>query len=283
MWALNATPAGGRVELKLTRHAARARLSVTDGRGVSRPAVAGEPPTAPPPLPGDLPHPRGTETPLDPMELRSTLERQGGSFHIEPPAAQQGMRYVLELPLRAVSAGPPAHHELPQPGAADTPQQALQGLSVLVIDDNADARESLAMLLSSEGGEVLSFGSGRDALAWLASRPTVQWPGLMVCDIVLDDEDGHAVMHQVRRLEDERRVPLEQRMPAVALTGLSQPGDRVRALMAGFQEHLVKPVEPEALVRSLHALAGRGIDTSPGDLPPPGPLPPPSPRQEMHR
>ena len=298
VWALNATPVGGRVEIKLERADGRARLSVMDGRdgAVGFPATpspdvstsafaapAGNAAAAPVTTGTSLPQPHGTDTPLDPMELRSTIERQGGSFAIEPPGALKGMRYVVELPLRAVAAEPPP----PRLGERDhgIPQDPLQGLGVMVLDDHADARDALGMVLSAEGANVLSFGRGSDAVAWLASHPSAQWPDLFVCDIMLDGEDGHAVMHSVRQLEDERRVALDARMPSVALTGLAEPGDRLRALMAGFQVHLAKPVEPGKLVHTLYTLAGRGGEPgTTGELPPGG-VPPTSftsPRREIH-
>jgi ATP-binding cassette subfamily B protein len=104
---------------------------------------------------------------------------------------------------------------------------------------------------------VLSFDSGQSAMGWLASHPSTQWPDLLLCDIMLGDEDGYSVMQRVRQLEAERGVPTDHRMPAVALTGLAQPDDRVRALMAGFQVHLVKPIESHELVFTLYTLAGR--------------------------
>ncbi len=277
VWALQATPFGGRVALKLDRVDGRVRLSVTDGRD----GAEGAAPSRAPAMAGDPPQPHGTDKPLDPMQLRSTIERQGGRFHIEPPGSMQGMRYVLELPLRAIAA-----EAAPAPATPGIEgREPLQGLSVVVIDDNADARETLGMVLSLEGAEVLSFGRGEDAIAWLASQPRRQWPDVLLCDILLDGEDGHEVMHRVRHLEDERQVPLLERMPAVALTGLSGEHDRVRALMAGFQEHLAKPVEPGALVRTLQALAGRGpaADAGPADLSAPDTLPPvPPPSPETH-
>jgi ATP-binding cassette subfamily B protein len=280
VWALHATPVGGRVSLKLDRVEGRVRLAVTDGRDATASLGANGKPA---PVPGDLPQPHGTETPLDPMALRSTLERQGGSFHIEAPGSIKGMRYVMELPLRAVAATPApvaSTHEEPE---TPTPADPLQGLTVMVIDDNADARESLGMVLSVQGATVLSFGRGHDALSWLASHPGDQWPDLLVCDIMLDEEDGHAVMRGVREIEEVRNVPLLERMPSIALTGLAEAGDRTRALMAGFQVHLVKPVEPDELIQTLYNLAGRrGGDAAPDPLPPASTPPPTSPRREMH-
>jgi ATP-binding cassette subfamily B protein len=244
LWALDATPPNGRIELRLERHDGNARLSVTDGRH-ARAAAA---PPAPAPR-------RDGIAPLDPLTLRSTVERQGGTFTIEPPGSARGMRYVVELPLRAVDAEPvPALQG--RPDVTSLPH-ALDGLRVMTIDDQPDARESLKMLLELEGALVLPFGSGRAALDWLEQADGAEWPQVLVCDIALGDEDGHQVMRRVRQLEARRGVPLPQRLPAVALTGYAQPGDRVRSLMAGFQVHLAKPVDPRELASTLYALSGR--------------------------
>jgi len=252
MAALQATPVGGRMELKLERADAQARLTVSDGRAGNASAPArlpmlslvkpGEPVEAPP---------------LDPLRLRSIIERQGGRFAIEPPASTHGLSYVVELPLRAVAA--PTAQAASAPAEGPAAARVLDGLLIMAIDDHEDAREALCMLLELEGARVLAYAGARAALDWLAARPAPAWPRLMLCDISLGgDEDGYAVMREVRRLEAERGVPLGERLPAVALTGHAQPGDRIRALMAGFQVHLAKPVEPAELVSTLAALAGRG-------------------------
>lgn len=240
-WALQATPPGGRIELALTRSGNQARLSVTDGRHHTG--------TAERPMPFS---PEGDGTPIDPMQLRSTIERQGGSLVIEQAGALKGMRYVVELPLRAISV--PA---APAPAPASE-EQPLAGLTVMVVDDQADARDSLGMALSLDGAAVVPFGHGGEALAWLASQPTHAWPNAMLCDILLGpQEDGYAVMQRIRQLEEQRRLREEQRMPAIALTGLAEGGDRAQALAAGFQMHLSKPVELQTLVGALCAVTGR--------------------------
>ena len=252
--ALQATPAGGRIELKLERHAANARLAVSDGRHAAPPApppdkrARGEAQRREP-----VPPPDGA-TPLDPLQLRSTIERQGGRFSIEPPGSTHGMRYVIELPLRALDAERPA---LPAPEAAPA-ARSLDGLRVMCIDDRSDALESLQALLEDTGAAVLPFSTGRDATAWLERQPTALWPHLVLCDISLGDEDGHDVMRAVRRIEAKREVMLEQRVPAIALTGHAQSSDRVAALMAGFQVHLAKPVAAGELISTIVMLAGRG-------------------------
>lgn len=208
-------------------------------------------------------------TPLDPLALRSTIERQSGAFHVEEAAASHGMRYVIELPLRAVDAGAPpllmSHVATPGDG-----KPALLGMKVMTIDDQADARETLQLLLELEGAGVLTFAGGGEALQWLQDHGTGEWPHVIVCDIGLGDEDGHAVVSRIRQLEAERGLPLEHRVPAVALTGRAQPDDRIRALMAGFQVHLAKPVNPQELISTL-VMLGEGARSAPA-LPPPGSL-----------
>ena len=110
---------------------------------------------------------------------------------------------------------------------------------------------------------MLDFSTGRDALAYLEGRPANGWPQLMICDISLGDENGYAIVRRLRHVEAERGVPLDQRLPAVALTGHAHADDRIRALMAGFQVHLAKPVDADELVATLAALAGRAPEQAP--------------------
>jgi ATP-binding cassette subfamily B protein len=265
----------GRIELRLVRHEANARLTITDGRhaveapggrsGVARPESPVrlrlvQPRQADEP---ELPQPHGTDMPLDPLQLRSTIEREGGSFRIEAAGSTHGLRYVVELPLRATASerreAPPPPAEMPEdaPPPAELGAQPLAGLHLVTIDDRDDARESLQALLETDGAEVKGFESGRDAIEWLSQHGVGDWPHVLLCDIALGDEDGYAVMRHIRQLEQQRGVPLDQRMPAIALTGLAEQGDRMRALMAGFQMHLAKPVDPHELVSALTQLTGR--------------------------
>jgi ATP-binding cassette subfamily B protein len=270
--ALQATPVDGRIELRLERHEANARLTITDGRHelqtmrASAPAARPESPVRlrlvqPGAAAPNTPQPHGTETPMDPLQLRSTVERQGGEFHVVPPGSLHGLRYVIELPLRAVASDardtePPPEAEHDSAPVALGPQP-LAGLRVMSIDDRADAREALQQLLDGEGADVKLFASGTEALQWLEQHASVDWPQVLVCDIALGAEDGHQVMRRIRQIEQARNVPLDDRLPAIALTGLAQPGDRMRALMAGFQVHLAKPVDPHELVSALLTLSGR--------------------------
>jgi ATP-binding cassette subfamily B protein len=193
--------------------------------------------------------------PLDPLALRSTIERQGGTFETGF-ADGNGMAYVIELPLHSVAVARETTRARAPLARAHEP--LLGGLSVMCIDDQSDALESLALILRSEQARVLPFERGSTALDWLARNAADDWPDLLACDISLgEEEDGHAIMRRIRQMEAEREVPLDRRMPAVALTGHARPEDRLRALMAGFQIHLAKPIDPQILVETLARLAGR--------------------------
>jgi ATP-binding cassette subfamily B protein len=218
--------------LELRRREGQVVLDVADGRHLGAPEAA--------PLPR-----REGDTPLDPLAMRSIIERQGGRFDTVAPGPQHGLRYTLQLPLRAIDVVPWPLQPTPAEGE-------LAGLRLVCIDDQADARESLQALLGLEGAEVQAFASGREALTWLDALPPGQWPDGLLCDIALGDEDGHDVVRALRVLEQQRDTP--SRLPAIALSGLALPEDRARALAAGFQLHLAKPVDPGELVASIRAI-----------------------------
>ncbi len=241
LWAIRSTPRGGRITWTLDRHGPNARLSVTDARA----AGAGPAPEAA--------EDQEEGPPFDPLALRSAIEAQGGSFEVEPPSAGRGMRCVIELPLRAVKALP---GEGPDP-AVPGPVPPLAGLAVMVVEDNPDALETLQLLLEGEGARVMPFGGGPQALAWLRSHPASLWPRLLVCDLLLGELDGFELIGRLRQIEDARATSAPHRVCALALSGLAQPGDRDRALAAGFQLHLGKPVDAGELVAALGRLAGR--------------------------
>src|SRR5690606_29787967 len=120
---------------------------------------------------------------------------------------------------------------------------ALDGKRLLVVDDDEDARETLRALLEARGASVVSFAAGREALAHLRGCARADWPDLMISDIGLPEEDGYTLLRRVRALEAEHRIPLAERMPAIALTGYARSEDRVHALVAGFQAHVAKPAQ----------------------------------------
>jgi len=149
---------------------------------------------------------------------------------------------VVRLPARAVSeAVKPvriAHRPVPfGPGSAGL----LSGVSVLVVDDELDARELVAEAFKSAGAIVYMAASARDALGVIAAAK----PNVLVSDIGMADEDGYTLMRQVRLL------PAEQggQIPALALTAYARSTDAERAFDAGYQRHVTKPVDPFHLVQ----------------------------------
>jgi circadian clock protein KaiC len=131
---------------------------------------------------------------------------------------------------------------------------ALSGLHVLLVEDFDDAREAATEVLQRAGAEVVAVADAGQALAALGTRT----PNVIVCDMGLPGEDGFALMERVRALD--RPV---SRVPAVAFTAWGQPQDRGRAEKAGFQAHLLKPVEPRALVETVARVAGRTAGQTP--------------------
>jgi CheY-like chemotaxis protein len=136
--------------------------------------------------------------------------------------------------------------------------QRLDGLHVLVVEDNADGREVMTIMLEQAGARATAVGSVKEALAALESLQ----PDALVSDIGLPDEDGYALIRRIRSREAERGGFL----PAVAMTGYVRTEDRARVLAAGFQVHVPKPINPVELTAAIAAVAR---DPRRGSPPPP--------------
>jgi CheY-like chemotaxis protein len=171
--------------------------------------------------------------------LRRTLRvvKMRGSEHDVRPArlviARGGVRVEPDVALVS-----PAEEQL---------ASSLSGLRVLVVEDFADARESLIALLTRAGARTVAAGSASEARQVLAADGA---PDIIVCDVGLADEDGYSLLASLRRSGG----PLT-RVPAVALTAWGRPEDRERSTAAGFEAHLVKPVEAAILVSTLLGVA----------------------------
>ncbi len=129
----------------------------------------------------------------------------------------------------------------------------LDGVRVLVLDDEEMARELVVMILTQAGAETLMAASVAEALATLAALPPEQYPDVLISDLSMPDEDGYSLIRQLRQLAPERGG----RLPAIALTSYGRMEDRVRVLGAGFQAHVTKPVEAEELVTVIASLVTR--------------------------
>ncbi len=158
-----------------------------------------------------------------------------------------------EEPLPASAEAVPAE----DPPRAE-PQCLLDGIRVLVVEDEVDARDALSVIMSQAGATVTAVGTARDAL----SKLTAWRPDVLVCDIGLPAEDGYALIGKVRALGVDRGGSV----PAVALTAYAQASDRARALAAGFQAHVAKPCEPDQLLRVLARSVRRPREADPRTL-----------------
>jgi ATP-binding cassette, subfamily B, bacterial len=242
--AVQVSEQGGRIEARLDRAGGEARFLVAHGGGP--PLVLARLGTQEPPV-------LGTSHPFEVADLRNAAEDHHGRFTVQH-AKGVGTTYVLALPLRAVDA-PVDRHELPAlPQSAELP--SLEGRDILVVDDHEDAREVVTAVLEERGAAVEALGTAGAALDRLRGTATSAWPDLLVCDIGLPDMDGYALLRDVRALEAERDTPLADRIPAIALTGYAHAEDRTRALLAGFQIHLAKPVAPPELLAGIASLLG---------------------------
>ena len=130
----------------------------------------------------------------------------------------------------------------------------LEGLLVMVVEDNSDTREFLTILLERAGAGVTTFSSSRKALAALERMQ----PHILIIDIGLPDEDGYALLRKAQALLDQRG----EKVPAVALTGYSSVADRERCLLAGFEIHMPKPPGPTQLIDVIAKLTGRSEDSN---------------------
>ena len=179
--------------------------------------------------------------------VKHLVELHGGAVGCSSPGPGKGSTFVITLPLLAEPDAPAALPAAPEPAAAAAAQ-----LKVLVVDDNADAAETLGLLLAAQGHEVvIEHGS----LAALERARSVR-PDVCLLDIGLPDIDGREL---ARRL---RADPATGGATLIAITGYGQQQDREAALAAGFRHHLVKPVDVEVLLRLLGELDG-GDDAAP--------------------
>jgi CheY-like chemotaxis protein len=125
----------------------------------------------------------------------------------------------------------------------------IDGLHVLVVDDEPDGRQAMAYALEDQGARVTVVASAREALLAIESEV----PDVLVSDLAMPEEDGYALIRRVRALASDRGG----RLPAVAVTAECGAEDKVHALRAGFQLHLAKPVSPADVAAALALLARR--------------------------
>ena len=176
--------------------------------------------------------------------VRHLVELHAGSVEAHSEGEGKGSRFVVRLPTRVT-----ASNTKPEEAAVSTVPTMLSGVRLLVVDDEAGARELIANVLRGYGADVSLADSGQTALTKLFELR----PDVLVADLGMPDMDGYALIEQVRALDPD----FGGQTPAVAVTGYASPTDRLRALQAGYQNHVAKPVEPHELAVVIASLIGR--------------------------
>lgn len=181
--------------------------------------------------------------------VRSIAELHGGSARAESDGVGRGARFIIAFPLNSKTR--PLDVDAPE-GKRFSAHPTLVGLRVVVVEDDDDARELVATLLEGAGMKVTTAANVADALASIDA----QLPDLLVSDIGLPGASGHDLVRDIRA----RRPEDGGRIPAVALTAYAQAEDRQRALGAGFDLHVPKPIEPSELLAALAILAASRVN-----------------------
>jgi PAS domain S-box-containing protein len=186
--------------------------------------------------------------------VKHLVELHGGRVRAKSAGPGRGSTFCIELPLVIVHPPPGDAGRVHPRGQASTAaawadHPSLAGITVLAVDDEPDALNLVRRVLESCGARVVTAGSARDALALVAAER----PDMIVSDVGMPDEDGYDLIRRVRALPADRGG----RTPAAALTAFARAEDRTRALRAGYQTHVAKPVEPAELTAVVASLAVR--------------------------
>jgi PAS domain S-box-containing protein len=189
--------------------------------------------------------------------VRQLIELHGGTVRVKSPGLQMGSTFIVALPLMVVAPSAElATRQHPRVSnllvKMPKTKDALAQLRVLVVDDEPDARALVKRLLEKYGAVVTTTPSAIDAIEHVISGTF----DIVVSDIGMPDEDGYSLIRKIRQLSPAQHGAI----PAIALTAYARAEDRVRAIAAGFQMHVVKPVEPIELITMVASAAGRRIE-----------------------
>ncbi|HEY1921595.1 MAG TPA: ATP-binding protein [Tepidisphaeraceae bacterium] len=249
--AIKFTPRGGKVEVLLERVNSHIEITVTDtGQGIK---------------PEFLPHVFERFMQADATTTRQSgglglglaivkhlIELHGGQVRVKSAGEGQGATFSVALPLLVTKHEDPAREHPTAVKASSEINRSritLEGLKVLVVEDEPDARDLIARLLTDAKAEVITAESADQGMRKLRDSS----PDVLVSDIGLPRKDGYAFMREVRALAD----PKMGKTPAIALTAFARSEDRTRAMMAGYQVHMAKPIEPVELLATIASLVGR--------------------------
>ena len=255
--AIKFTPSGGRVEVRLEHAGVYVQVKVSDtGQGID---------------PGFLPfifdrfrQADGTTTRrhgglgLGLAIVRHLVEFHGGTVSADSGGEGCGSTFIVKLPHTAASEQPSIRRvaeslrPVEDANAELKPAPSLDGLRVLLVDDDRDSLQFLNVMLAEYGADVhaaTSVAEGLEALQWYK-------PDVLVSDLAMPDEDGYSLIAKVKALEAENG----KRIPAVALTAYVRVEDRARALEAGFNMFVPKPVQPDELMTAIANLADKATN-----------------------
>ncbi|WP_338422972.1 PAS domain S-box protein [Anabaena sphaerica] len=249
--AVKFTPKGGRVQVKLERINSRVQIQVSDtGIGIS---------------PEFIPHVFERFRQADSSTTRShgglglglaivrhLVELHGGTVSASSPGIEHGSIFTVNLPMKALMSENNTPKPHPFSAKSDFVNQQfsiLQDVRVLVVDDEADTRNLLTTILGQYGAQVLAVTCVQEALKALSQFH----PDILISDIGMPQEDGYTLIRKVRSLPSDQGG----KIPAVALTAYARAEDRTQALLAGFQLHIPKPINPGELAAVVANLAGR--------------------------
>jgi CheY-like chemotaxis protein len=264
--AVKFTTRGGSVNVILERVGASAQITVTDtGRGIKA---------------EDLPFifdrfrqadssgsRRFAGLGLGLALVKHLVELHGGQVYADSLGEGKGASFIVRLPVRAVRGeATPARgmdranlrveerdgRVIEREARGDYPAFPLDGVWALIVDDEADARELIATLLKQYGARVTVASCASEAFDKLRKGESGARPDVLVSDISMPDEDGYMLIERVRKLHPDEGG----KIPAIALTALERPSDRIKALASGFSMHVPKPVEPEELAMVIANLTG---------------------------
>lgn len=250
--AVKFTPKGGRVQIRLERINSHVEIVVSDtGIGIDEEF---------------LPHVFDRFRQLDGSKtrrhgglglglaiVRQLVELHGGTVSAENNGEEQGSTFTVKLPLLPMRNEPisdvPRVHPAARSGAVIDCSAELTGLHILLVDDEADSRELLSLVLNECGADIMTANSASEAFELIQHQRF----DVIISDIGMPEEDGFALIGKIRGLS----VKQGGSIPAIALTAYARTEDRIQAFRSGFQMHISKPVEPSELVLAVANLAGR--------------------------
>jgi signal transduction histidine kinase/ActR/RegA family two-component response regulator len=242
--AVKFTPAGGWIEVSLDRTDGMARIIVADnGQGISSEF---------------LPHvferfrqADGSSTRahgglgLGLAIVRHLIDLHGGTVHAESKGAGHGSSFSVDIPLMQASSDQTGAAQS-EPPLTTEPTRRLNGVRVLVVDDDVDSRDLMTHLLERAGAAVTTAGSASEALEMIEALA----PDVLVSDVGMPQQDGYALVRTLRT-----RTSASATVPAVAVTAYARLEDREQALAAGFHAHVSKPIAPRDLIAAVERLA----------------------------